>query len=162
MLIYIMCIKKRIDQLGYMLPPPVAPVGSYLPVIENQGMVLVSGQLPMRDGALLHCGTVGDGVSTEEAREAAVLSVLCGLSAFYAHFETFEIIAQFLHMRGYVNATKDFVQHSMVIDAASAVLIDIFGDSGRHARAAVGVSSLPRNASVEIELMICIKHTNIT
>jgi len=107
----------------------------------------------MREGELIHCGKVDSEITIERAREAAQAALLCGLAALYNYLEDLKRIEQFLQLRGYVNADAHFTEHSKVIDGASNMLVAIFGTRGEHARAAVGVASLPRNASVEIELM---------
>lgn len=154
-----MDIEQKIGVLGYTLPSPSTPAGNYLPVVESGGLVCISGQLPKRDGALLYRGKVGQEVSIEQGREAAVAAILCTLAAFHARFQDFSIIEQFLQIKGYVNATADFAEHPKVIDASSDFLVTLFGDRGRHTRAALGVASLPSNAPVEIECMLRITQT---
>lgn len=152
-----MSVQDRIRELGYELPDPSVPAGNYLPIVESAGLVCISGQLPKRDGALLYSGKVGQAVDVEQGRDAAVAATLCALSAFYARFADFEIVEQILQLRGYVNAVPDFTKHPSIIDGASDLLVALFGDRGRHARAAVGVSSLPSNAPLELELMLRIR-----
>lgn len=148
-----MSVQEKIEQLGYRLPVPSSPAGNYVPVVESGGLVYISGQLPKREGQLLYPGQVDGAVSVAHAREAAA-ATLCALSAFYARFGGFDMIEQFLQMKGYVNASPDFLHHSKVIDGASNILVALFGDAGRHTRVAVGVSSLPSNASVEIQMTL--------
>lgn len=149
-----MTVRERLGDLGVVLPEPIAPAFHYAAVVESGGHAYVSGQLPKtgRDHELLHVGRVPDEVTIEEARECARLCVINGLSVIESELGegALERIERVVQVTGYVAAPADFGGHPAVVDGASTFLTDLFGDAGRHARAAVGVASLPRRAPVEI------------
>ena len=137
--------------LGLALPPPPAPKGWYVPVVVTGKLAFVSGQLPMRDGTVAVAGTVGDGVSVETAREAARLCLLNILAALEGAGIELGRIERVVKLTGFVQSAPGFHDQPLVLNAASELLTDVFGDAGRHARAAVGAVALPLNATVEIE-----------
>lgn len=145
-------IPERLAALGLSLPTPASPLASYVPVVvsKRSGLVLVSGQIPVRDGAWLATGLVGVDVSLELARECAVQCVLNGLAAVHRELGTFDAIGRVLKVDGFVACAAGFGDQPEVINGASDLLLQLFGEAGRHARAAVGVPALPRNVPVEI------------
>ncbi len=145
-------IVQKIQELGWELPQPSTPAGVYQPVVENNGLLYVSGQLPKREGVLIHPGKLGAGVTVEQGSEAAGAALLCGLAAIRAYTGSLNDIA-LLQLRGFVNAVPEFTQHPAVIDGASTLAVSIFGTNGKHARMAVGVAGLPSDSCVEIELL---------
>jgi enamine deaminase RidA (YjgF/YER057c/UK114 family) len=139
------------------LPAASAAGGLYSPVVVHAGIAYVSGQLPRLNNELQFAGKVGDGVNLSMAREAARLCALQCLSALEKALGSLDRIDRLLKVTGYVACRGDFEQHPAVIDAASAVFHDKLGERGAHARAAVGVPSLPRGACVEVEVMASVR-----
>ncbi len=141
------------SKLGYDLPPAPAAVGSYAPFRHLGNQLAISGQLPLKDGVLTSTGIVGDDVDLDEAQEAAricTINIISQLSQ--AVDDDLGRVMGCLIIRGYVASHPQFTKHPLVINAASDMMSDILGESrGNHARAAVGMSSLPLNAPVEIE-----------
>ncbi len=151
-----MSVAERFRELGVPLGSPARPLALYRPALMWGEWLLVSGQLPMRDGVLLHAGRVGDGVGLEEAREAARQCALNGLAAAAAALDSEAALEglRVLRTAGYVAAAPGFEQQPEVIDGASELLREALGEeNGVGARAAIGVASLPRGACVEIEFL---------
>lgn len=140
----------RIEPL---LPPPPPPAANYVPVREAAGLLYVAGQTPHVAGRLRLRGIVGDGVSPEEARLLARDAALNAVSALRAHVGDLGEIAGIVSVTGFVACTPAFARHPWVIDGASELFIEAFGEAGRHARAAVGVASLPDGAPVEVSVI---------
>lgn len=145
-------IERRLAELGIMLPEAAVPAFQYVPVTVFDRLVFVSGQLP-RQGDMLITGKVGSEVSVERAREAARLCIIQALAGMKQALGTLDRIERVLKLTGFVASAPLFNLQPKVIDAASELLVEVFGDSGRHARSAVGVAELPRNVCVEIELI---------
>ena len=148
-------IKTRLAELGVALPQTQPPVANYLPFVVAGGLVYVSGQLPMENGAPIARGKLGREVSLEEGQRAARQCLLNIL----AHAQTacggdLDHVVRLLRLGGFVASTPEFTQHPAVINGASDLAVDIFADAGRHARAAVGVASLPLDAAVEIDAVL--------
>lgn len=122
-----------------------------MPVARTGSLVFVSGQLPMRDGAVAYQGTVGETVDLETAREAARLCLLNILAALEGNGVPLDAVVKVVKVTGFVQSAASFHDQPKVLNAASELLTDVFGDAGRHARAAVGVNALPLDAAVEIE-----------
>lgn len=150
-------IRERLDALGLKLPEPVTPKFSYVPVVVHDGVAYVSGQLPWRDGALVATGRVGDVVGMDIAREAARMCVMQALAVLQSALGDLDRVVRVLKVTGFVASAPDFVEQPQVVDAASQLLADVFGDSGRHARSAVGVAALPRGVPVEIEFVFAVR-----
>ena len=146
-------IMRRLDELGLELPPPPTPVASYVPVTQAGGIAFVAGQVAIVDGTLLHPGKLGEQVSVEMGQEAAARAALQSLSALWAHLGgSFDRLVRILQLTVYVAADAEFVDHPSVANGASDTVISVLGPDGRHARAAVGVASLPLGASVEVAM----------
>jgi enamine deaminase RidA (YjgF/YER057c/UK114 family) len=146
-------ILRRLDELGLELPTPPEPVARYLPVTRAASLAFVAGQVPMIEGQLLHPGRLGTLVSVEEGQEAAARAALQALSALRHHLDgSLDRLIRILQLTVFVAADPDFVDHSTVANGASDALVAVLGPDGRHARAAVGVASLPLGASVEVTL----------
>ena len=151
-----MSVAERLRELGVPLGAPARALALYRPALVWGEWVLVSGQLPMRDGALVHPGRVGEDVGLEEARAAARRCALNGLAAAAAALGSDEALAELRVLRtaGYVAAAPGFTQQPEVIDGASELLREALGEeNGVGARAAIGVASLPRGACVEVEFL---------
>ncbi len=147
-------IDTRLLELGVALPPAQPPVATYVPYVITGNLVVVSGQLPMRDGKLGWSGKLGGTVSAHDGIAAARQCLLNVL----AHLRTacegdLDRVARVVRLGGFIACTPDFTQHPAIMNGASDLAVDIFGEAGRHARATVGVPSLPHDAAVEIEGM---------
>lgn len=146
-------IEDTLAAAGLSLPPAPSALGSYVPAARSGALVFTAGQLPLRGGALLATGAVGDDVDVELAAECARQ---CALNALAAASTVCELddVARVVKVTGYVASAPGFFAQPAVVDGASAVVLAAFGDAGRHARAAVGVASLPMGAPVEIEIVL--------
>lgn len=144
---------KAIEALGLQLPPPPSPAGFYQPVVVTGHLAFLSGQLSKSTSGKMMEGKVGKELSLEQGQEAAKLSALNLLSVL-KHQIGFSKVARIVKMTGYVQADPGFYRIPEVMNAASELFAKVFGDQGTHARAAVGVASLPLNAAVEIELIV--------
>ena len=143
--------ETRLKDLGITLPEPTAAVANYLPVIEDAGVITVSGQLPMRDGQLTCTGYVGKDVSVDDAYQAARLCAINGLALIKQAAGGSLDNVRILRVGGFVASAPGFTGQPKVINGASDLLVEVLGDRGRHARAAVGVAELPLGAAVEVE-----------
>ena len=143
---------SRLAELGISLPTPPAPVASYVPYTFSGNQVFISGQIPLKDGKPQYIGKVGHDISLEDAQAAANLcavNILAQLSA--ACDGNLDRVVRCLKLGVFVNAVPDFGQQPEVANGASDLMVAVFGDAGKHARAAVGVGSLPRGVAVEVD-----------
>lgn len=147
-------IADHLRELGITLPDAADPSFNYLPVTLHGGVAYVSGQLPKVDGEVRVFGKVGGEVDLETARGEARICILQGLACIEAALGSLDRVTRVLKVNGYVASARDFNAQPKVLDAASDLLVEVFGEAGRHARAAVGVAELPRNAAVEIEMTV--------
>jgi len=143
--------EERIKDLGLELPAPVTPVGAFVPFVRSGSLLYVSGQIPIRTNGSIVVGQVGNDVSVEEAQAAARLCGLSVIGVARAALPSLDDIVRVIRIGGFVNAEPGFAQQPQVIDGASKLMIEVWDERGRHARAAVGVSSLPANAVVELD-----------
>lgn len=146
-------VVARLAELGLTLPPVVAPVAAYLPAVRTGNLVFTSGQLPMVDGQLAGVGKVGASVTAEQAKELARVCAVNALAAVDALVGLDQVV-RVVKVVGFVASTPDFTGQPGVVNGASELLGQVFGDAGQHARSAVGVASLPLDAPVEIELVV--------
>ena len=149
-------IEKKLVELGIVLPAAAAPAFQYVPVTIHERLAFVSGQLP-RHGEALVTGKVGADIDLEQAREAARLCILQGLACLNQALGSLDRVDKIVKVTGFVASAPGFNQQPKVIDAASELLVRLFGEAGRHARSAIGVAELPRNAAVEIELIVALR-----
>ena len=149
-------ISKKLKELGIVLPAAVTPAFQYVPVTIHERLAFVSGQLP-RDGESIVTGKIGGAVDLEHGRHAARLCILQALACLAQALGSLDRIDRVLKITGFVASVPGFNDQPRVIDAASELLVQVFGESGRHARSAVGVAELPRNAAVEIELILALR-----
>lgn len=149
--------QEKLQALGLKLPSVAAPVGSYLPALRVGNRVLTSGQLPMQDGKLLHPGKVPADVSVEDAAAAARVAVLNGLAAIAGAAGGLDAVERIVRLCVYVNSAPGFTAQPKVANGASDLLVEIFGERGKHVRSAVGVAELPLNACVELEIAAQVK-----
>lgn len=148
-----MTIDERLNELDISLPDSPKPLGSYLPYVRAGNLIFMSGVLPLRNGKLLRTGRVGETVSVDEASEDARQVVVNALSVLRAAAGDLEKVSKCVKLNGYVASAADFTDQPKVLNGASDLLFEIFGEAGRHARAAVGVYSLPLNSPVEIDFI---------
>ncbi|KAG2474739.1 MAG: Endoribonuclease L-PSP [Nitrosopumilales archaeon] len=146
-------IDEKIELLGISIPVPPKPAGSYLPVVISNNIAYVSGQIPVKDGKVIFQGKVND-QNLEEAKQSAKLCAINILAQLKRELGTLDRISKIIKISGFVNSDSDFFQQPNVINAASDLFFEIFGEKGQHARIAVGVSSLPLNSMTEIDAII--------
>lgn len=147
----------RLKELGVTLPQLVAPVANYVPFTISGKTLYISGQLPMKDGQVVK-GLLGSGMTVDDGKAAArlcAINIIAQASA--ALGGDLGRVARCLRLGGFVASTADFFDHPKVINGASDLIVDVFGDAGKHARAAVGVSALPLGAAVEVDAIFEIK-----
>lgn len=149
-----MSIAQRLEELGLTLPSVVPPVASYVPAVSANGFAYTSGQLPMVDGAMPHIGKVGAEVSPEDAQADARQCALNALAAIEAEIGSLDRVTRVVKVVGFVASAEGFRGQPGVVNGASDLLGEVFGDDGRHARSAVGVAELPLGAPVEVELIV--------
>lgn len=145
-------IQKRLDELGLILPPAPAPAANYVPFVVTGTLVHISGQIPMEDGKIAHQGKVGADFSLEQGQAAARVCAINLMAQLKAACDgDLDRVRRCIKLGGFVNASDDFEQHPAIINAASDLFAEVFGEAGRHARFAVGANSLPFNVAVEID-----------
>jgi enamine deaminase RidA (YjgF/YER057c/UK114 family) len=142
-----------LKELGLSIPVAAKPVAAYLPATRTGNLIFTAGQLPMRDGSLVREGKVGQEVTLEEAKELARLCALNCLAAVETLLPI-ERITRIVRVVGYVNGVSGFVSQPAVMNGASELFVALWGESGKHARSAVGVAELPLNAPIEVELTV--------
>ncbi len=150
-------IRARLSELGLTLHGPHPPHDPLDAVVVHDGVARTSGQLPRIDGKLTCLGHLGAEVTVEEGREAAAVCALNALAVLEAELGSLDRIERVLTVTGFVASAPDFDQQPAVIDGASQVLADVFGEAGRHTRSAVGVAALPRRGAVEIEVTVALR-----
>jgi enamine deaminase RidA (YjgF/YER057c/UK114 family) len=147
-------IETRLTELGIVLPQAVAPVANYVPYVVSGSTLYISGQLPMENGKVAVTGHVGKDVDVAGAQRAAELCAINILAQAKAALGDLGRIRRLVKINGFVASTPDFVEQHLVINGASNLLANALGEAGKHARAAVGMASLPFNAAVEIDAVI--------
>jgi len=149
-----MSFEQRLTELGLILPTPPKPVATYVPYAQVGNLLFLSGVVPSRDGQIVYRGKLGLEVSKEEGYEATKLTLLNALANIRLAVGTLDRVKQIVKMTGYVTSHDGFIDQPSVINGASDLLVEIFGDAGRHARVAVGVAELPLGVPVELELIV--------
>ena len=146
-------IEARLKELGLALPEIVAPVANYVPFVRTGSLVFISGQVTMGPDKTLHyVGTIGKELTVDDGRKAARLDAINVLAALKAALDgDLDKVRRVVKITGFVNCIPGFAQHPEIVNGASDLFVEVFGDAGRHARAAVGAGSLPRNVAVEVE-----------
>lgn len=147
-------IRSRLAELGLSLPSVAAPVAAYVPAVASGHHVHTSGQLPFVDGALPRTGKVGAEVTAEQAAELAAICCLNALAAVESLVGDLDRVVRIVKLTGYVASDPSFTAQPTVINGASELLGQVFGEAGTHARAAVGVAVLPLDAPVELDLLV--------
>ena len=145
--------EERLKQLGIELPDAPKPLGSYVPLVRTGNLVFLSGILPLVEGKLTREGRVGEKVTVDEAKEDARTAAINALAILKSHLGTLNKIRRCVKITGYVSSAPDFTEQPNVLNAASDFMLEIFGEVGRHARAAVGANVLPLNSPVELEFI---------
>lgn len=149
-----MSASARLVELGIVIPEVVPPVAAYVPAVVTGRYVYTSGQLPMRDGVMIAEGLVGADVKPEVAQDCARQCAINALAAAQAVVGSLDRVTRVVKVVGFVASAPGFTGQPAVINGASELLLDVFGDAGRHARSAVGVAALPINAPVEVEMVL--------
>ncbi|PZN08365.1 MAG: hypothetical protein DIU76_02780 [Bacillota bacterium] len=146
-----MSFERRLEELGLELPPVAPPVAAYVPGVLEDGWLYVSGQLPLREGQVLYRGKVGRDVTPDDGYAAARLCALNALAVVRAVAGSLDRVVRVVKVVGFVNSAPGFTGQPQVVNGASELLGQVFGERGRHARSAVGVAELPLDAAVEVE-----------
>ena len=150
-------VEQRLAEIGRTVPEVVPPVAAYIPAVRSGSYVYTSGQLPMVAGALAGTGKVGAEVTPEDAKELAATCAINAIAAVKSVIGDLDKVVRVVKVVGFVASAATFTNQPVVINGASDVFAKAFGDAGVHARSAVGVASLPRNAAVEVEAIFEIK-----
>ncbi|MBK7611989.1 MAG: RidA family protein [Actinomycetales bacterium] len=153
-------VEERLAALGYAVPEVVPPVAAYVPAVRQGDWVFVSGQLPMRNGAMPATGKVGEGpglVSPAQAKELAAFCALNGIAAVKSVIGDLDKVVRVVKVVGFVAVDPSFFAVPGVVNGASELFGAAFGDAGKHARSAVGVAALPLDAPVEVELIVAVR-----
>jgi len=149
--------EAKLKEMGIELPQAPKPLAAYVPAVQAGDLVYTSGQLPMAAGELKCSGKVGLDVSLEDAYEAAKLCAINCLSALKGEIGCLDKIGRIVKVTGFVNSAPGFTSQPKVINGASEFFVEVFGEAGKHARAAVGVNELPIDAAVEVEIIVKLK-----
>jgi len=152
-----MSFDKKAEELGVIIPSPAKPLAAYIPAKKIDKFIFTSGQVPLVEGKLVYTGTVGVDVTLEEAQKAAEVSIINCLGAIKAITGSLDEIEEIVKVTAFVNSPAGYTDQPKVANGASELLGKIFGEIGAHSRSAVGVSGLPLNAPVEIEMIVKIK-----
>ena len=145
--------EEKLRSLGIELPEIPKPLGSYMPFARSGNLVYLSGMLPLREGKLTVTGRVGEAIALAEAAEAARTAAINGLAVLRSAIGSLDKVTRCVKISGYVSSAADFTDQPKVLNGASDLLFEVFGEAGRHARAALGVNVLPLNSPVEIEFI---------
>lgn len=147
-------IDARLEQLQVVLPAATKPVANFVPCVQTGNLLFVSGQIPTWNGELRYVGRVGAEIGVDDARAAARLCALNVLAQARAFLGTLDRVKQVCQLHGFVNAVPGFIHHPAVVNGASDLLVEVFGESGKHSRFAVGAGSLPFNVAVEVAAVL--------
>ncbi len=151
-----MSVEDQLRALGLELPSPPKPVASYVPAVQSGDLLFLSGILPMKDGKPAWTGKLGRELTVEQGVEAARLACLNALAVIKAHLGSLDRVARIVRLGGHVASAEGFTQQPAVMNGASDLLVAIFGETGRHARLALGASELPLNAAIELEFIVAV------
>ncbi len=146
-------IEEKINSLDIILPNPPTPAGSYIPAVKTGNLLFISGQIPMEDGKVLFTGKVSDD-NLETAQKSARMCAINLLAQMKRELGNLDRVTRIVRLSGFVNSDPEFYQHPKVINAASDLFFEIFGDKGKHARIALGAGSLPLNSMTEIDAIV--------
>jgi enamine deaminase RidA (YjgF/YER057c/UK114 family) len=146
--------EARLGELGLTLPDPPAAAGAYVPAVRTGNLLVLAGTLPVRDGKVTHAGKVGRELDIPAAAEGARLCALNALANARAALGSLDAVRRVVMVQGFVNGVDGFPDSPKVLNGCSELLLEVFGEAGRHARAAVSVNGLPLNAAVEVQLTL--------
>jgi enamine deaminase RidA (YjgF/YER057c/UK114 family) len=146
--------EDALKSLGIELPAAPAPVGAYVPYVLSQSFLFISGQIPVREGNLIHRGKVDQEVGVEAGQECARQCFLNALAQARGALGSLDRVARVVRMTGYIASSEGFTDQAVVMNSASELSVEVFGESGKHARLAVGVSELPLGSPVELEVIL--------
>ncbi len=146
-------IEEKLEALGIILPNPPTPAGSYVPVIRTGNLLFISGQIPMENGKVIFSGKVSDD-NLETAQKSAKMCAINILAQIKREVGNLDKVSKIVRLSGFVNSVSEFTQHPKVINPASDLFFEIFGEKGKHSRIAVGVASLPLGSMTEIDAII--------
>ena len=146
-------IEEKLAELGIKLPAPPTPAGSYIPVVKTGNLLFISGQIPMEDGKVVFTGKVSDD-NIETAQKSAKICAINILAQIKREVKDLDKVSRIVRLSGFVNSDPSFFQHPKIINAASDLIFEIFGEKGKHSRIAVGVASLPLNSMTEIDAIV--------
>lgn len=150
-------IEEKLKHKGIELPSPPTPAGVYVPAVRVGNLVFVAGQIPSVRGVLKYKGKLVKDIALEDGYQAARVCALNALSVLKNELGTLDRVVRIVRVGGFVNCTDDFTDQPKVINGASDLLVEVFGDAGKHARVAVGTNALPLGAAVEVEILAEIK-----
>lgn len=146
-------IEEKLESLGIILPIPPTPAGSYVPAIKTGNLLFISGQIPMKDGKVIFTGKVSN-ENLKTAQESAKMCAINILAQIKRELGSLEKVSKIVRLSGFVNSDPEFIEHPKVINAASDLLFEIFGQKAKHSRIAVGVASLPLGSMTEIDAIV--------
>lgn len=149
-----MSIDQKLAELGITLPSPKPPLANYVPVVQTGNLLFVSGQVSVDAAGTVTAGKLGAGMSIEDGRAAARLCAINILAQVKTATGSLDKVVRVVKLVGFVNSTLEFPDHPAVMNGCSDLLVEVFGDKGRHARSAVGIAALPFNAAVEVEAIV--------
>ncbi|MEJ2103074.1 MAG: RidA family protein [Ignavibacteriaceae bacterium] len=147
-------IEEKINQMGIEIPEAAKPLAAYIPALKVENLIMTSGQVPVSNGVIKFQGKVGKDLSEDEGKEAAKLCAINCLSAVKSLIGNLDKIKRIIKLTVFVNSSTGFTAQPKVANGASEFIVEVFGDIGKHARSAVGVSELPLNSAVEIEMIV--------
>ena len=146
-------IEEKLEQLGIKLPEPPTPAGAYIPVVKTGNLLFISGQIPMENGKVVFTGKVSDD-NLETAQKSARMCAINLMAQIKREAGNLDKVSRIVKLSGFVNSSTDFTQQPKVINPASDLFFDVFGEKGKHSRVAVGVASLPLNSMTEIDAIV--------
>jgi enamine deaminase RidA (YjgF/YER057c/UK114 family) len=149
-----MSVEEKLAELKISLPPAPKPVASYIPAVRTGDLLFLSGTGPFKDGQVLFAGKLGKDLTVEQGYEAAKLTLLNALAIAKQELGSLDRVTRVVRMSGHVASAEGFTQQPQVLNGASDLLVQIFGDAGRHARLALGAAELPLNMAIELELIL--------
>jgi enamine deaminase RidA (YjgF/YER057c/UK114 family) len=152
-----MSFEAKLTELGITLPPAPKPVASYIPAVRAGDLLFLSGTGPFKDGKIVFAGKLGKNLTVEQGAEAARLTLLNVLAMVRQELGTLDRVVRVVRLTGHVASAEGFTQQPAVINGASDLLVQIFGEAGRHARLALGAAELPLNMCIELELILQVK-----
>jgi enamine deaminase RidA (YjgF/YER057c/UK114 family) len=152
-----MTVTETLAQMGIALDAPPSPQGAYVPLVRTGDLIFVSGTLPLVNGAIPTTGTVGNDVSLEEGEAAARICMTNMFARLHTDLGGIDSITQWIKLTGFIASAPGFIQQPQVMNAASNLVQEVFGNAGRHSRSAVGVAALPLGAPVEIEAILRVR-----